>query len=136
MELSHSRDASCAAGRFLQPRKSVLSRRAFGHFTLSGLLAALFPAHLLGRLRATRQPPAPQSLPKEPALSPAAEAEANHKVELLLARWGERLRPEQRSELRRLVFQLQGQLETLRAYRLENAQEPATRFRPYRHPTS
>lgn len=107
----------------------ALNRREFARLALVATAAAALANPGLP------QQAAAQSAPQEPPLSAAARAEAEQRVALVLARYGHRLTPAQRSELRRLIFQMQAQVETLRSYLLENAVAPATRFVPYRSKT-
>jgi hypothetical protein len=105
-----------------------ISRRDFARLTLGAAAAAALPAGLLTEPR----PAVAQSLPQEAPLSPAAEEEAKLKAETILAKYGSRLTDLQKEELRKLVHGTQMQLEKLRAYKLENADEPALVFEPFR----
>lgn len=105
-----------------------ISRRDFARLTLGAAAAATLPAGLL----IEPKPSAAQSLPKEAMLSPAAEEEAKLKAETLLAKYGSRLSDLQKNELRDLVHGTQEQLERLRAYKLDNGDDPALVFEPYR----
>lgn len=105
-----------------------ITRRDFARLTLGAAAAAALPADLL----IEPKPSAAQSLPKEAVLSPAAEEEAKLKAETLLARYGSRLNDLQKNELRDLVHGTQEQLERLRAYKLDNGDDPALVFEPYR----
>jgi hypothetical protein len=62
------------------------------------------------------------------ALSPAGEAQ----FQTILAKYGKRLSDEQKADVRRLVGQAQKAGEVLRAFPLDNSDEPATIFHVYR----
>jgi hypothetical protein len=68
--------------------------------------------------------------PAAPKLSPAAEAQ----LQAILRLHGDRLSAEEKTDLRRLVAEAQKPAEQLRAFRLENADEPALVFRVYPPP--
>jgi hypothetical protein len=61
-------------------------------------------------------------------LPPAAEAQ----YQAILAKYGKRLSDEQKTELKRLITQAQKTSDTLRAFPLENSNEPAMIFHIYR----
>ena len=58
--------------------------------------------------------------------------EADLLFELIRARYGDRLRPEQLEAVRRGVRTIVAQSAELRAVRLANADEPVQRFAPFR----
>jgi hypothetical protein len=71
-------------------------------------------------------PPSPaQQTPSDAALSPAAEAEVESKIQFILQKYGSRLNETQKTDIRRLVKEGQKPLEKLRAYALENSDAPA-----------
>src|SRR6185503_10194526 len=61
-------------------------------------------------------------------LSPAAEAQ----YQAILAKYGKRLSDEQKTDLKRLITQAQKTSDALRAFPLENSNEPAMIFHVYR----
>jgi hypothetical protein len=61
-----------------------------------------------------------------PKLSAEALAEVDAKVAEILRRYGEKLSEAQKADVRRLMREAQAPLEALRAYPLENSDEPAT----------
>jgi len=99
-------------------------------------LAATVPAALGAQQKeaptATAAPKPAAAAPggHEPQLSPAARAEAEAKIQNLLRKYGDRLNDEQKAEVRKSILQGQESLEKLRAFPLENSDEPATVFRP------
>jgi hypothetical protein len=71
------------------------------------------------------QPSPAQQTPSDAALSPAAEAEVESKIQFILQKYGSRLNETQKTDIRRLVKEGQKPLEKLRAYALENSDAPA-----------
>jgi hypothetical protein len=113
----------------LRPRaRQEMSRR---EFTVSAALAAAgltLPTELAaqqGKPAATT--PAPVKPPEEgPKLSEAAKREVELKVQWIMDRYGERLNDSQKADVRKAVNSTQEGLETLRAFVIENWDEPAT----------
>ena len=75
----------------------------------------------------------PFALPQEaagagPKLSAEALGEADGKVAEILRRYGAKLSEAQKADIRRLMREAQAQIEALRAFPLENSDEPATVF--------
>jgi len=64
-------------------------------------------------------------------LSPAARAEVEAKVTNIFRKYGERLNEEQRADIRRIMAESQEGLEKMRAFALENGDQPADAFRAY-----
>jgi hypothetical protein len=106
----------------------MLTRRDFARS--AGLLAG---AALLPRRADAAQPsatPTPSKKPPAPPkLSAAGQAEAEARVQLIVARYGARLSAADKSELLRLSIAAQPSLDELRAYPLDWSDEPATVFR-------
>lgn len=108
-----------------------LSRREFArNATVAAAAMAALPGSALGALTAAhgaRTPlPAQESPGEKPKLSAEALAEVEAKVAEIFRRYGDRLNEEQKTDIRRLVREAQAPLEALRAYALENSDEPAT----------
>jgi hypothetical protein len=59
-------------------------------------------------------------------LSPAAQAEVEMKVASIFRKYGDRLNDEQRADIRRAMAETQDGLEKMRAFVLENSDQPAT----------
>ena len=81
-------------------------------------------------------PPAPADEPKpddKPKEDPS-KAEADARMELVLARFGKQLDADARKAVRREVESIVKAAETLRKFKLENGDEPFPVFRPYRAP--
>jgi hypothetical protein len=64
-----------------------------------------------------------------PKLSAEAVAEAEARAAEILRRYGTKLTDEQKADIGRLAREAQAQLEPLRAFPLDNHDEPATAFR-------
>src|SRR3954469_13229285 len=113
-----------------------LSRRQFARGATFAALAATVPAALDAQQKEAPTAPGPPrpAVPApgghEPQLSPAARAEAEAKIENLLRKYGDRLNDQQKAEVRKSILSGQESLEKLRAFPLDNADEPATVFRP------
>jgi hypothetical protein len=67
-----------------------------------------------------------QGAAEENKLSPAAQAEVELKIQAIFRKYGERLNDAQKADIRRLVTEGQKPLEALRAYDVENGDQPAT----------
>jgi hypothetical protein len=120
-----------------------LSRREFARraAAAAAALAAMPGGILAGSSAATstatpRPAPAPpqESAGEKPKLSPENLAEIEAKVGDIFRRYGAKLTEEQKADIRRLVREAQTPLEALRAFPLENSDEPATVLRLYRKP--
>jgi len=113
--------------------ESGLSRREFarGATVAVAAIAAIPGGAFAATALAAPLGAAAAGIPQQPAgegpkLSPAAMAEVEAKVAEILRRYGNRLDEAQKADIRRLVRETQAQLEALRAFPLENIDEPAT----------
>jgi hypothetical protein len=89
------------------------------------------PADFRGRIpqpSSTAAPPAQAA--GEPKLSPESRAEAEARLQTILAQYGTRFSEEQKTDLRRLCFLAQPPVDSLRAYALENGDGPALYLKP------
>ena len=93
-----------------------LSRRSFARNTVIAAAAAAVAPNLL----AEEKPPAPPT---------ASQAEVDARVQWIIGKYGSRLDEAQRADIRRLIAGGQSSIDTMRAYALENANDPATPFR-------
>lgn len=59
-------------------------------------------------------------------LSPAAQAEVEMKVASIFRKYGDRLNDEQKTDIRRAMAETQDGIEKMRAFVLENGDQPAT----------
>jgi hypothetical protein len=110
-------------------------------FTFGAAVAAatslVFPADALAQTGAATPPLDAQSLDEKTRaamakLSASAQAEVEMKVASIFRRYGDRLSEEQKADIRRLMAESQEGLEKMRAFRLENGDQPADAFRAYR----
>ena len=108
---------------------SKFSRREFARRVAITSAATLVPAS------AFTSPPSPapalsQQPPNLPKLPPESQAEADARVQSALAQYGGRLSDQQKSEIARLSAGQQRQLDRLRAFKVENADDPALYLKP------
>lgn len=114
-----------------------ISRREFARRTaLGAAVAAAASSQLIlpGAAAASSPPPAQTAAPapEETKLSPEGRAEAEEKISALFRKYGARLSDEQKADVRRMLLEGQQPLEQLRAFPLENSDEPATVLHPAR----
>jgi hypothetical protein len=118
-----------------------LSRREFARGgALAAASAACLPAALLpaasaqSPVGAPPQPPAQSSAqvpPHEPALSTASQTEVDLKVEAVLRQYGNLLSDAEKLDVRRLMTEGQKPLDDMRAFPLDNADQPGNVLRLY-----
>jgi len=73
----------------------------------------------------------PEQQPADmPKLSPESHAEAEARIQTIFAQYGTRFSDAQKADIRRLCFLGQPPLDRLRAYALENGDNPALYFKP------
>lgn len=121
--------------------KTDISRREFARrAALATASAAAIPAALFAEIK--KRPERAEcavhnSLPQEtrqeavlrPEVSPS-ETEIENKFESILSKYGTRFSDEQKADIRRLLGETQKQLDRLRAYALDNSDQPATILKP------
>jgi hypothetical protein len=112
--------AAAAATTALIPKGNALSVDALVQAAASSP-AALDPQSLEAKTKA--------ALAK---LSASAQAEVEMKVASIFRKYGERLSDEQKADIRRIMAESQEGLEKMRAFKLENNDQPADAFRAYR----
>jgi len=85
-----------------------------------------------GRLSdpSSKIPAAEQQPADTPKLSPESHAEAEARLQTVLAQYGSRFSDAQKADVRRLCFLAQPPLDRLRAYALENGDSPALYLKP------
>jgi hypothetical protein len=125
-------------------REFSLNRR---QFTIAAAAAAttaiLRPDQVLSQSAtpapapAQSPPPAPGSLEQQTQaamakLSPQARAEVEMKVAEIFRKYGDKLSTEQKADIRKVMAEGQEGLEKMRAFVLENSDQPATVFKIYR----
>lgn len=115
--------------------KFFLDRRRFALGAAAAATAAIVRP---GDVFAQAQQPAPPASLQERAekalaqLSSSARAEVESKANNLFRTYGSRLNEGQKTDIRRILAETQDGLEKMRAFVLENGDQPATVFRPYR----
>jgi hypothetical protein len=104
-----------------------ISRRDFARTVGAAAGAALLPVRAHGDEKPKAPPGAPPPPPSK--LPEASQAEAEARVQTIVARYGARLSPAERADLQRLSQEAQLQLDKLRAYAVDASDEPAHIFR-------
>lgn len=124
--------------------KFLLGRRQFALGAAAVATNALIPkgkALPLDAIAQTATSPAasvdPQSLEQKARaamakLPASAQAEVEMKVASIFRKYGDRLSEEQKADIRRIMAESQEGLEKMRAFKLENSDQPADAFRAYR----
>jgi len=124
--------------------KFLLGRRQFALGAAAAATTALIPKgnglaiDVLAQAATTgTQPLDPQSLEAKTKaamakLSASAQAEVEMKVASIFRKYGDRLSDEQKTDIRRIMAESQEGLEKMRAFKLENGDQPADAFRAYR----
>ena len=124
--------------------KFLLGRRQFALGAAAVATNALIPkgkALPLDAIAQTAASPAasvdPQSLEQKARtamakLSAFAQAEVEMKVASIFRKYGDRLSDEQKADIHRIMAESQEGLEKMRAFKLENGDQPADAFRAYR----
>jgi hypothetical protein len=95
------------------------------------------PPPAQGPTPAQSQPPVPGSLEQQTQealakLSPQARAEVEMKVNEIFRKYGDKLSAEQKADIRKVMAEGQEGLEKMRAFVLQNGDQPATVFKTYR----
>jgi hypothetical protein len=124
--------------------KFLLGRRQFALGAAAAATTVLIPKGngltmdvLAQAATAGTEPLDPQSLEAKTKaamakLSASAQAEVEMKVASIFRKYGERLSDEQKADIRRIMAESQEGLEKMRAFKLENSDQPADAFRAYR----
>jgi hypothetical protein len=118
--------------------KFSLDRRRFSLGAAAAATAALIrPGEALAIASSEQQPASSPSLQQKAQealgkLSPTAQAEVEMKASSLFRKYGNRLNDEQKTDIRRILAETQDGLEKMRAFVLENSDQPATVFHPWR----
>ncbi|SRR5579871_2413632 len=112
--------AAAAATTALIPKGNALTIDALAQ-TAASPVASLDPQSLEAKTRAAMA-----------KLSASAQAEVEMKVASIFRKYGDRLSDEQKADIRRIMAESQEGLEKMRAFKLENSDQPADAFRAYR----
>ena len=107
------------------------SRMTRRRFALGAAVAATTVFLPGGEAAAQTEPPKTGAPPVRPGsssskLSPEAQAEVEMKVREIFRKYGKRLNDEQRADIRKVMAETQSGLEKMRAFALENSDQPAT----------
>ncbi|MDB4970310.1 MAG: hypothetical protein JWN44_5999 [Myxococcales bacterium] len=113
---------------------SRLSRREFAGGAAALIGATLLPARVVADEKTTPRAQASSATPAAATPTPpkpltAGQAEAEARVQMIVARYGARISAADRSELVRMSNDVQGQLDRLRAFPLDWDDQPAHTFR-------
>jgi hypothetical protein len=121
-------------------REFSLGRR---RFTLGAAAAAttalILPVDTISQTAGPTSPPSAPITPTEQQaqaamakLSPRAQAEVEMKVSEIFRKYGDKLSAEQKTDIRKVMAETQDGLEKMRAFALDNGDQPATVFHAYR----
>lgn len=105
-----------------------ISRREFARRIAIASAASVVPAS--GLHASVAFPPPPQQSPSTPALSAESQAEAEARYQAILNLYSSRFSDAQKTDLRRLCVSVQPALDRLRAYPLQNSDDPALYLKP------
>jgi hypothetical protein len=101
-------------------------------FAVSAALAtaaiAAVPTDLLAQEKSAAEAAKPES-PQPPKLSAASQAEVEERYGAILRKYGSRLGEDQRKDVHKSLVSQQQSLDQIRAFPLENWDEPATVFK-------
>jgi hypothetical protein len=107
-----------------------ISRRDFAvSAALATAAIAALPADLLAQEKSASEAAKPET-PQPAKLSAASQAEVEERYAAILRKYGSRLGDDQKKDVHRNLISQQQGLDQIRAYPLENSDEPATVFSP------
>jgi hypothetical protein len=112
-----------------------LNRRSFAVGAAAAAATALIsPGEALEQAQSAATPATQKELEHKfeaamAKLSPAAQAEVQAKIASIFRKYGDRLTDEQKADIRRAMAEAQDGLEKMRAFALENGDQPATVFK-------
>ena len=107
-----------------------ISRRDFAvSAALATAAIAAAPADLLAQEKPASEAAKPET-PQPPKLSAASQAEVEERYAAILRKFGSRLSEEQKRDVHKALVSQQQGLDQVRAFPLENSDEPATIFNP------
>jgi len=99
-----------------------ITRRKFAMGAAVAAAGALLPGpEVAAQSSSTAQQPSSAN-----RLSPEAQAEVEAKVKEIFRKYGKRLSDEQKADIRKVMAETQSGLEKMRAFALENSDQPAT----------
>lgn len=115
--------------------KFILDRRQFALGAAAAVTTALIPLHSSEAIAQETGGVAELDKKTREAmakLSPSARAEVEMKVASIFRKYGDRLSDEQKADIRRIMAESQDGLEKLRAFALQNGDQPADAFHAWR----
>jgi len=113
-----------------QPKKRGISRRQFAQrAALLSASASIVPAVSVFA-EPVQTPPAPRTPAGHPNLSTESQAEAEARYQQILSQYGSRLSAEEKVSLREMNLVTQASLDKVRAFSLENGDNPALYLKP------
>jgi hypothetical protein len=106
-------------------------------FTIGAAAAAAVALVRPGEALAQSTGPAMQSLEEKTRaamakLSPLAQAEVEMKVSEIFRKYGDKLNDEQKNDIRKVLAETQEGLDKMRAFSLQNGDQPAAMFHAFR----
>jgi hypothetical protein len=107
---------------------ATLTRRDFARGIALTAAAVAAPRNTPAQIESASGGASQEATAQATQLSPTGEAQ----IQTILAKYGKRLSDEQKADVRRLVAQAQKTSEALRAFPLDNSDEPAMIFHIYR----
>jgi len=109
-----------------KPTNTAMTRREFAkRAAFAGAAATFVPTEVLPQAPAPAPPPS-----SSPELPPASKSEADSRVQTILALYASRFSESQIADLRKISASTQLSLDRLRAYKIENSNEPALYLKP------
>src|SRR3954466_6434866 len=106
-----------------------ISRRDFAlSAALTSAAIVAVPADLLAQQKSAAETAKPES-PQPPKLSAASQAEVEERYAAVIRKYGSRLSEDQKKDVHKSLVSQQQSLEQIRAFPLENWDEPATVFK-------
>lgn len=110
--------------------ESQISRRDFARrAALAAATAACLPRELMANPLASL--PSQDAPAQEPKLSLESQAEVEAKFQAILRKYGNRLSDAQKADIRRLVTEGQKPLDEMRAFPLDNSDQPGNVLKVY-----
>src|SRR3954452_7332535 len=127
--LRHPLPSARLRGAIMSVPKNI-SRRDFAvSAALATAAIAAVPADLLAQEKPAAEAAKPET-PQPPKLSAASQAEVEERYAAILRKYGSRLSEEQKKDVHKSLISQQQGLDQIRAFPLENSDEPATVFNP------
>ena len=115
----------------MTPTNTSLSRREFARRAALGTAATSTMLLSLPDLAAAGPTALPTQIPDDASkLSPQSQAEAEARYQAILVQYPDRFSDVQKTDLKRLCFALQPQLDRLRAWPIANSDQPALYLKP------